>query len=387
MRCLFAKVILFLLLLSQISSNEIKIGMSADFSSSISYLGNNMKIGVLSYLNSVNETSQTKFKLISYDDKYNPLIASQNVRKLISEDKVIAFLGNVGTPTANVVIPILNDKKVVLLGAYSGGNSLREKNSNEYIFNYRASYSQEAYLIAKKLFELGIKANEIAVFSQNDTYGDSGYYGVVKALQEKGFADIRNLVHGRYTRGTLNIESALSKMLDFDVNFKAIILVSVDEPSIKFIKYAKEDFPKVKFITLSPTDIKKLSKKLPLYVNDIYTTQVVPLLLKNENVPIVEEYKRDLKKYYPKEEANLISFEGYIIAKLFVKSLEGLDKNALTSEKIYKVLKEKKNIDIGLAYSSSFQNSSHQYSNKVWLTTVRDKKIVETDLKGVFGQE
>jgi ABC-type branched-subunit amino acid transport system substrate-binding protein len=356
--------------------------MSADFSGPIAYIGNNMKIGAETYLNKINKNSKHKFKLISYDDQYNPTIASSNVRKLIDEDNVVALLGNLGTPTANVVIPILNEKKIVLFGPYSGGNVLREKVNNDYVFNYRASYSQESYTITSNLFKLGVKPQEIAIFTQNDTYGDSGYSGVVKAFREYGYKDIKKIAHGRYTRGSLNIENALSKMLDFDVDFKAIIMVGVDAPSNKFIRYAKEDFPNVKFFSLSPTGIENLAKKNPLHSKDIYVTQVVPIL--SSTVEIVKEYKEDLKIQFPNMKANLVSLEGYIVAKLFVQSLRDLEKSKITKEKVLSEITKFPILDIGLGFKSSFDEFKHQYCNTIWLTTVRNNKVIEVNWNEVF---
>lgn len=377
MRFFLQKIVILSILIVTVYANDIRIGMSADFSGPISYLGNNMKIGIQTYFNSINDNLEHKYKLISYDDKYNPITASYNVRKLIDEDKVIALLGNVGTPTSNVTIPIIDEKQIVLFGAYSGGNALREFNTNRYVFNYRTSYSQEAYYIVTNLLKKGIKPEEIAVFTQNDTYGDSGLYGVIKAFRQVGYYKLNRVAHGRYTRGTVNVEKALSKLLDYNIDFKAIVMVSVDEPSIKFIKYAKQDFPNAKFYTLSPTDITKLGSKLPEHRNDIYTTQVVPIL--SSDVPIVKEFKEKLFKYFPDIKPNLIALEGYIVAKLFVSNLNNLNKETINSSLIYKELIKLKNIDVGLGFSSSFNNIFHQYSDKVWLTTYRNKNVVEVD--------
>lgn len=384
MSFLLKKIVIISLLIGSIWANEIKIGMSADFSGPVSYLGNNMKVGVETYFRTINKSSLYSYKLISYDDKYNPIIASSNVRKLIDKDKVIALVGNVGTPTTNVVIPIIDEKKIVLFGTYSGGTSLREYNSNEYVFNYRASYSEESYFIVTSLLKQGVKPEEIAFFTQNDTYGDSGFYGILKAFRQLGYYKLNRLAHGRYTRGTTNIENALGKMLDYDVDFKAIIMVSVDKPSIKFIKYAKEDFPDVKFFTLSPTDITKLGTKTPEYSKDIFTTQVVPIL--SSNIPIVKEFKENLKKEFPNTKPNLISLEGYIVAKLFIKNLENLDKSKIDSTMIFKELIKLKHVDIGLGFASSFNNIFHQYSNKVWLTTLRKNKVVEARWDNIYKE-
>lgn len=153
----FNKLILIISFLTiSLIAKELKIGMSADFSGSVDYLGLNTRIGVQTYLNSINKNSEFKFDLISYDDKYNPIIASNNIRKLLNQD-VVAFIGNVGTPTANVTIPIINENKIISFGAYTGGNVLRSPETNEYIFNYRVSYSQEAYYLVSNLLLNGIK--------------------------------------------------------------------------------------------------------------------------------------------------------------------------------------------------------------------------------------
>ncbi|MGB5793470.1 ABC transporter substrate-binding protein, partial [Poseidonibacter sp.] len=120
MKNILKKIFLLTILILSLESKEIKIGMSADFSGPIDYLGNSMKTGIQTYLNVINKTSENKYKLITLDDKYNPISASKNVRKLINEEKVVAFLGNLGTPTANVTVPIVNENKIVSFGAYSG---------------------------------------------------------------------------------------------------------------------------------------------------------------------------------------------------------------------------------------------------------------------------
>ncbi len=367
-----------LLFFSTLNAKEIKLGLSADLSGEISYIGINIKKGIESYFNKINKTSTTDYKLIAYDDKYNPIKAAKNVKKLIKKDNVLALIGNVGTPTANVVIPLLEKEKKILFGAYSGGEILRNKALNKYVFNYRASYSQEAYSIMQKIYSLGIKPNEVAVFSQNDTYGDSGFKGVVKAYIEKGYS-IYEIPHERYSKGTLNIEGGLSKLLDWNRDFKAIVIVGVNEATEKFISYAKEDFPNAIFFVLSPVNLIDISKKLVKYKKDIYTTQVTPLL--TSDLKAVQEFKEEFKNSFPKSSANLISFEGYLIAKLFVKYLENEDLNSLNTNRLLEIFNTKDSVDIGLGFSSDFMNNQNQYSDKVWFSNVKDEKLVEATFK------
>lgn len=368
-------IFIFLILINNSYSKDINLGMSADFSGPISYLGSDMKKGILTYFNKINKTSKHKFKLIAYDDKYNPVIASYNVKKLIYEDNVLSLIGNVGTPTANVVIPIINENKIPFFGAYSGGDILRQSQNNEYVFNYRASYSQESNKIVSSLLKKGINPKDIAVFSQNDTYGDSGFQGVLNAYRDFGL-DLKDIAHERYTTGTINIENGLSKLLDWERDFKFIIIVGVNKATTKFIKYAKEDFPNAKFFVLSPVNLEEISLDLQKFRTDIFSTQVVPTLFEN-SLKISDEFIKDFNLFYPNDEYSLTSFEGYIIAKLFIESLKGLDLESITSKDIYKRLKMIDNLDIGLGFSSNFSNKLHQYSSKVWLTKINtEKKLI-----------
>ncbi|MGP2657037.1 ABC transporter substrate-binding protein [Malaciobacter sp. WC5094] len=385
---IFKIIFVFLFILNFLYSNEIKIGMTADMTGSISYLGKNMKKGIEAYLNIHNKyyykkNSKNKYKLIVYDDMYNPILASRYVKRLIHEDKVLAILGSVGTPTANVILPVIKKYKTPFVGAYSGGNILRNS-KNDYVFNFRASYTQEAYVITKKLLLEGLKLKDIAVFTQNDTYGDSGYHGVLKAIMENNNLSILDIAHERYTKGTENIEIGLSKLLDYNRDFKAIIIVGVNKSTVKFIKYAKEDFKLAKFFLLSPIDSKVVVNELNSFKNDIYTSQVLPPLSDLKNKKLIDEFKSAYIKKFNTDDYNIISFEGYLVAKLFVNTLELQNNLNINKKEIYKALKNLRNMDIGLNFKSDFNNSESQYSNKVWLCKIDENNnlvsIPDTDI-------
>ena len=59
-------------------------------------------------------------RLIALDDGYEPQKAGANVRKLIDEDKVFAILGDPGTPTAAVAVPIAHQN---ITSALTGWNA------------------------------------------------------------------------------------------------------------------------------------------------------------------------------------------------------------------------------------------------------------------------
>ena len=85
-------LILIIFLVSSVFSSEIKVGISAAFTGPAQKLGTNIKDGILTYFNKNNQSNNNhKYKLISYDDGYEPNLAGKNMRKLIEKDKVLAI--------------------------------------------------------------------------------------------------------------------------------------------------------------------------------------------------------------------------------------------------------------------------------------------------------
>ena len=138
-----------------VDENNIILGQSSAISGAASDLGISFRDGALSYfeyINSMGGVNGRKIKLITYDDKYEPSLAVENSLKLITEDKVFALFGEVGTPTSKAVLKIVNEYKVPFLTPFSGAELLR-KPFNPLVVNFRASYYGETEEIVKYLVD------------------------------------------------------------------------------------------------------------------------------------------------------------------------------------------------------------------------------------------
>lgn len=196
----------------------IKVGMSTALEGSAAPLGQGMRAGVeaaFAEQNARGGVHGRPLELIVLDDGYEPGRAAPNMRALIDQRGVFAVIGNVGTPTAAVAVPIANEKKIPFWGAFTGAGLLRKSPPDRYVFNYRASYAEEtAQIIQGALDQMGVSPDKIGFFTQNDAYGDSGYVGAVQALKARGYDRAERLVHARYTRNTMDVEEGLSRLLD-----------------------------------------------------------------------------------------------------------------------------------------------------------------------------
>ena len=68
-----------------------------------------MKLGIDTAFNRVNETGGVEgrmLKLIAADDGYEPTRTTDAMKQLYEKDQVFGIIGNVGTPTAVVAVPI-----------------------------------------------------------------------------------------------------------------------------------------------------------------------------------------------------------------------------------------------------------------------------------------
>src|SRR5215471_5861759 len=170
-----------------VSDDEIRFGIAAPFSGATKELGHHMKLGIEAAFNEVNASGgvhSRQLRLISADDGYEPTRTMEAMRQLYEADQVFGTIGNVGTPTAAVSLPFALERKMLFYGAFTGANLLRRDPPDRYVFNYRASYVEETDAVVRYLVKLRrLRPDQIAVFAQQDAYGDAGFAGVAKAIR------------------------------------------------------------------------------------------------------------------------------------------------------------------------------------------------------------
>ncbi|WP_454780404.1 ABC transporter substrate-binding protein [Legionella sp. WA2022007384] len=360
------------------SQIPIKIGSSTALEGPAQTLGQGITLGEKLYFDRINAAggiNGRKLTLIVLNDSYEPSLTAPNMRKLITHEQVLAIIGNVGSPTAAVSVPIAKELKTLLYGCYAGAQVLRKTPPDRYVFNFRASYAEETASMVKGLLKAGIKPDEIAFFTQNDLFGDSGYFGAITALKEAGYKDSNKLAHGRFTRNTLNVEEGLSEILDAKKTPKAIIIVAPYQPAAQFIKLAMKDLPHTLFLNVSFVGSETLAKELGAAGNNrVIVTQVVPNYA--SDLPAVKEYRESLKKYAKDAAPDHISLEGYLATKLFVLALQrAANANKLTREGIVDVMEHLNDVDIGIGISISYDKNNHQALHTVWPTILRNGKF------------
>jgi len=333
-----------------------------------------MKLGIECAFDQANEAGGIhgrQLRLIGSDDGYEPTRTEAVMQQLYDKDKVFGFVGNVGTPTAAVALPFALDHRMVFFGAFSGAGLLRRDPPDRYVFNYRASYEEETEAVVRYLVKVRrIQPNEIAVFAQQDSFGDSGFAGVSKALRALP-GNNSDIVRLGYKRNTIDVADAVSQLRLLRPQPKAVVMVATYRAAAKFIEKTKDLIPGMIYTNVSFVGSTALSEELmllgPRFATGVVVTQVVPAV--NSSASIILKYKSALEKYFPGEAQDYVSLEGYIEANILIEALKRTGPH-LDSEALVVQLETMRNYDIGLGSTVNFSPGDHQGVHKVWGTEI-----------------
>ena len=357
-----------------VTDNEIIVGISAPFSGPAKELGRGMKTGIDMAFASVNEAGGVhgrKLRLIALDDGYEPERTRNVMRELWESRKVFAFIGNVGTPTAEVAVPYALEKKAIFFGPFTGAGLLRRDPPDRYVFNYRASYAEETAAMVKYLVDVKrIKPEEIAVFAQQDGFGDAGFNGVAKMLR-KYRRDPEKALRVGYKRNTTDVQEAVDAILKTRQRVRAVVMVATYKPAARFIDKVKAERPDIIFSNVSFVGSQALADELmsfgPKVAEGVIVTQVVPLPQSRSTA--VLRYQELLPRFSLGEKPDFVSLEGYLAAQLFIEGLRRAGRD-FTVESMIDALESMRGVDLGIGAPMSFGMSEHQASHKIWGTAL-----------------
>jgi|SRR5579871_3315860 len=357
-----------------VTDREVRFGMAAPFSGASKELGRQMKLGIDTAFNRVNDAGGVEgrmLRLIAADDGYEPTRTGNAMKQLYEKDQVFGIIGNVGTPTAGVSVPFALERRMLFFSAFTGSNILRRDPPDRYVFNYRASYAEETDAAVHYLVKLRrIPPKQIAVFAQQDSYGDAGFAGVAKAFRALGISD-SSIVRLNYQRNTMDVDEAINQLKLIKPQIKAVVMVATYRAASKFIEKTRDQFPGLTYTNVSFVGSSALAEELmllgPRFANGVVVTQVVPAVGGYSSA--VLEYKNALAKYFPGEAPDYVSFEGYIAANVLIQAMKRVGPQ-LDTERLVDALEDIHNLDLGLGTALNFGRSEHQASHKIWGTAL-----------------
>jgi ABC-type branched-subunit amino acid transport system substrate-binding protein len=369
-----------------VSEREIVLGMASAFTGANRELGRAMRAGVEAAIASANAAGGVagrKLRLVTADDGYEPSRTAPAMKQLVEQDGVFAVVGNVGTPTAAVAIPYCLEQKVVFFGAFTGGELLRKQPPDRYVFNFRPSYPEETSAAVRWLVNVRrIPPGRIAVFSQDDEFGESGWRGAAAQLAAAG-VDPATVLRVRYRRNTADVGGAIAALRARAKDVDAVVMVATYKGAAAFLRKARDAGLGFVATNVSAVDANALAEDLVAsgarYASDVMVTQIVPL--PTSRAPAVLRFQQALEARAVAGRPGFVALEGWIVGNLLAEGLRRAGK-ALDPESLVAALEGIHELDVGIGARLGFSPAEHQASHKVWGTTLQpDGSFRQVDLE------
>jgi len=335
-------------------------------------LGLGMKTGIEAAIRN-QRVKGRRVEFVTLDDSYTPSKTIEATKALVTQG-VFVMIGNVGTPTAKVSLPLLAQSRVPAVGFFTGAGLLRPGEGD--IINYRASYVQETAAVIRAAIDAGVRPAQICAYVQNDAYGMAGVIGIQRALSalpgtelvtktldivlaRQGENPSRNDLGpvGVYQRNTFTSRSGYLSLKNWEkvskTPCKVVVTVGTYNAISKFAAYSRYKGEDWIISAVSFTGAGNFHRALAdAGISDrVIMTQVVPPL--DSTLPIVAEARQQLGGQF-----GWVSLEGYIVGKLWLSVMQNVQ-GPISRAKFLAAVKGRK-FDLGgleLDYSKSNQGS------------------------------
>lgn len=344
---------------SGLTPNEIVLGSVLPLDGPSKNIGNHLQLGLEKSL-AGQMVGNRKIRIVYADDIYEPILTKIKVNRLLDHG-IFAMIGNVGTPTAAVTLPILEGHNIPAIGFLTGASLLR--NGRGMILNYRASYASEVSALMTAAMAAGIKPEQICAYVQDDSYGKEIIFSMQQellrvkapAMVTDGIAALldgsgddwlinpgsydttpvnENGPVGVHTRDLLGSASGYNSLKQWESKTKyrcAMVLAAGTYANIaRFVHDTRDKGEKWIVASISFTGAHELlaaienlvkihrspTEQRPTeWISNVVMSQVTPDL--DSNLPLVRAAKHALGADF-----NFISLEGYIVGKMALKLLQ-----------------------------------------------------------------
>ncbi len=376
-----------------LENNKVSINYSKGFEIAFDYLNRNG--GINGY----------QIKIILYNDRYEPELASNNAKLLADYFNVLALIGPFGTPTT---LAILNDaiagRKIPLLFPFSAATAYREI-FNKYLLLLNGTFYNEFDIMINNFKKNNIKS--ISVIYQNDTYGKS-FYNSFNEYILKNNLDINIVSSGSYKRNTVDLDDTFRNV--FQINdiynyndyrkssvlneMQGVVLFCAEQqisyllgalkkikPSLYiyynfFVGSSNENFKDLEHYNKSNIYQTLLSPNLKLSYPKLYNIYIRELNNYNNN-------PKNKKKINNQSQGSYIGFYSGLLIGEVLKNFENM--NELNRDSFVDMFYKKQNFNVyGLKIGPFIDNKSNMGLNYVSLNTLKGENMVMIEQKNLM---
>ncbi len=229
-----------------VSDTEIKLGQSIALSGAAASYGTAIVPTIEAYFEYVNTelggVCERDIKHVAEDDKYSPADAREVAQKLIDQEKIAAFIGNLGTAANFGSYGYINDPNddgdtsdgVPDLFIATGINAFADASAAPWTILFNPDYTSEGTILANFLNDNN-PGETVAILYQNDDFGKAGRDAFVAEFE----ADIVADGEESYESTATEITSQLANLRNADPDI--LFLYSIPQFTAKVFAYMAQN--------------------------------------------------------------------------------------------------------------------------------------------------
>lgn len=311
------RIFLLLLISSFVFANakeNIKIGAIVAATGPASFLGDPELKTLQHYIKQINNNggiNGANVELIHYDTAANPKKAVTFVKRLISQDKVVAIIGPSTTGETMAILPFIKKAKIPLL-SMAGGISIVQP-TKKYVFKIVATDRMACQRIMQDLEKRNLK--NLALISGSGGFGKSMREQCIDVAKDYGVNIVADETYGTkdadMTSQLLKIKNTKGVNVVLNPGFgqgPAIVTKNYKQLDIKYPLYQSHGVASKKYIEIAGT----ASDGVRLVAPPVVVADKLPLDSPIRNVAI--SYKNEYEKEF---NAQVSSFGGHAYDSLY----------------------------------------------------------------------
>jgi branched-chain amino acid transport system substrate-binding protein len=326
-------------LLSTAASAQIVVGQTSGFTGAVASGVKENTEGAKLWIDHVNRQGGVhgqKIEMVSLDDQFQPKLAAENAKKLITQHNAVALFMNRGTPHTEAIRPLLDEYKIALV-APSTGAMVLHKPVNPWIFNVRATYQREAEKAVTHLTSIGL--TRVALVHVDDSFGADCAAGAMKGFDS---AKLQPVFLHKFDRNKPDFAPIIAGLMKS--NAQAAMFIGSAGAVSDGTKAIRAAGSKTQVVTISNNASGGFIKQMADHARGTIVSQVFPYE-RSLAAPIVKE-AHDLAVAKGMPGVSPAMLEGYAGAKVLVEGLKRAGPNP-TRQKLRDALEGMKRVDIG----------------------------------------
>jgi branched-chain amino acid transport system substrate-binding protein len=354
-----------------VTEKEIVLGQSLGLTGTVSAISEQIVKGQSIFFDKLNSSGGIhgrKIRVVTYDDQYEPKANLENLKKLVSQDKVFLIFQNYGSAAAKAAVSFIKTEKIPFFSPGASAEELRVPLIKHY-FMVRASSAVEmetliAHVVAKK------DIKKIGVVYQTDAFGSGARGGAAQALAK------RNLKFDVELGTYRDPDAEMAKVADTIIAKKpdAIVLGTQSRVAATLINslFEKDKGYHPLFLGGMVHNISEFTDAVKAANPKVMIASGIPIVHASSRLAIVKTFLEEAKSAGAVGSSSV--FEGYLSAKILVEGLTKTGKD-LTRKGFEDALEAMVKYDFGGA-SVWYSSASHRGIDMSWLAELKTNEFI-----------